>query len=153
MNEATVDPYELARFVAAQEGTYRQALAEIRAGEKRSHWMWFVFPQLAGLGSSPMARKYAIRDLAEAAAYLGHPVLGPRLEECVDALLDVSGRSAHEIFGSPDDWKLRSCATLFSRVTPAGSGFERLLEVYFDGRADERTLELLASAGGPPRAD
>lgn len=148
-NEEVVDPYDLARFVAAQAGTYRHALAEIRAGEKRSHWMWFVFPQLAGLGSSPMARKYAIRHLAEAAAYLRHPVLGPRLEECVDALLDHTGKTAHEIFGSPDDWKLRSCATLFSRVAATGPRYERLLAAYFEGRADERTLELLASAGGP----
>jgi uncharacterized protein (DUF1810 family) len=144
-SEDAVDPYDLGRFVEAQEKTYWQAFGEIRAGDKRSHWMWFVFPQLAGLGSSPMARKYAIQDLAEAVAYLRHPVLGPRLDECVDSLLGLSGKTAHEIFGSPDDWKLRSCATLFSRVTPAGSRFERLLETYFEGRPDERTLELLAS--------
>ncbi len=139
------DPYDLARFVSAQEGIYPQALAEIWTGYKRSHWMWFVFPQLAGLGSSGMSRKYAISGLAEAEAYLRHPVLGARLEECVDAVLGITGKSAHEIFGSPDDSKLCSCATLFSRVTPKGSHFERLLELYFEGRPDARTLQLLES--------
>jgi uncharacterized protein (DUF1810 family) len=137
------DPHDLARFVRAQEATYPSALAEIRAGRKRSHWMWFVFPQLAGLGSSPMARAYAIESLAEAEAYLQHPILGPRLEECAEALLGVVGRTAHEIFGSPDDLKLRSCLTLFARAAAPGSPFERGLEAYFAGRPDGRTLERL----------
>lgn len=144
--EEAADPHDLARFVRAQEAVYPSALAEIRAGRKRSHWMWFVFPQLAGLGSSPMARTYAIESLAEAEAYLRHPVLRPRLEECAEALLGVVGKTAHEIFGSPDDLKLRSSLTLFARVAPAGSPFERVLEAYFAGRPDGRTLELLGVA-------
>jgi uncharacterized protein (DUF1810 family) len=144
MAAGSADPHDLARFVEAQEGVYPHALAELRAGRKRSHWMWFVFPQLDGLGSSPMARRYAIKSRAEAEAYLRHPALGPRLLECAAALLGVEGKTAHEIFGSPDDWKLRSCATLFAQVSPAGSPFERVLDAYFAGRPDERTLELLA---------
>ena len=143
MEPEAADPHDLARFVEAQAGVYPRALAEIRAGNKRSHWMWFVFPQLAGLGSSPTARRFAIQSLAEARAYLRHPVLGPRLVECVAALLEVHQKTAHEIFGSPDDWKLRSCVTLFARASPPDSPFERVLDAYFDGRPDERTLELL----------
>lgn len=109
--------------------------------------MWYVFPQLAGLGRSATAIHYAIRDAAEARAYLAHPVLGARLEEISRALLAVRGRSAHDIFGSPDDLKLRSCATLFAQVSPAGSVFERVLAAYFDGERDLRTLELLRDAG------
>lgn len=142
------DPFHLRRFVDAQAADYARALAELRAGRKRSHWMWYVFPQLEGLGHSPMSRRYAIRGLGEAAAYLEHPVLGPRLVECAQAVLDVEGRSAHDIFGSPDDVKLRSCATLFARVAPAGSVFERLLERYFEGRSDAETLRLLGGGGG-----
>lgn len=139
----TDDPYDLNRFIQAQEHVYAQALAEIRSCRKRSHWMWFIFPQLDGLGSSAMARQYAIRSLNEAWAYLEHPVLGPRLIECAEAVLAVQGRSAREIFGSPDDLKLRSCATLFAEVSPAGSVFHRVLEVYFGGEADGRTLRFL----------
>ena len=128
----------------AQERKYATALAEIRSGRKRSHWMWYVFPQIAGLGYSETSRRYAIRDTAEARAYLAHPLLGPRLIECFEAALSVEGRTAHEIFGSPDELKFRSCATLFARVTPPGSVFERALEKYFDGQPDPRTLELLA---------
>ena len=141
------DPHDLLRFVEAQERTYAQALAEIRDGRKRSHWMWFIFPQIDGLGSSPTSRRYAIRGLAEAEAYVRHPVLGPRLVECAEAALAVEGRSAFEIFGSPDDMKLRSCATLFTRASPAGSVFERLLARYYAGSPDARTLELLERAG------
>jgi uncharacterized protein (DUF1810 family) len=141
------DPHDLRRFVEVQERIYAQALAEIRDGRKRSHWMWFVFPQVEGLGSSPTSRRYAIRSLAEAEAYLRHPVLGPRLVECAEAVLGVEGRSASEIFGSPDDMKLRSCATLFARASPAGSVFERLLARYYAGARDARTLELLGCAG------
>src|SRR5581483_1128089 len=132
----TDDPFDLDRFVRAQEGTYERALAEVRAGRKRTHWMWFVFPQLDGLGSSPTARHYAIKSLAEARAYLAHPVLGPRLVECAEAVVGVEGRSAHDIFGSPDDLKLRSCATLFACVAPPGSVFDRLLAKYYSGERD-----------------
>jgi len=114
------DPYDLERFLKAQESSYERALAEIRNGEKVSHWMWYIFPQLEGLGSSPTARRYSIKSLEEARAYLGHPVLGPRLKGCAEAVLAVAGRSAWAIFGSPDDFKLRSSATLFSLVSPPG---------------------------------
>jgi uncharacterized protein (DUF1810 family) len=139
------DPHDLARFVEAQDRNYDRALAEIRTGRKRSHWMWYVFPQLDGLGSSEMARRYAIKGVAEAQAYLSHPVLGPRLVECTEAVLDLEGRSAAEVFGSPDDLKLRSCATLFARVTPPGSIFDRLLAKYYGGERDDRTLRLLGT--------
>ena len=135
--------HDLDRFTEAQEAVYARALAEIRGGRKRSHWMWFVFPQVAGLGMSATSRRYAIRDLAEAKAYLEHPVLGPRLAECAEAALGVAGRSALEVFGSPDDMKLRSCATLFAQVSPPGSVFHRLLDKYFAGDPDEKTLRLL----------
>jgi uncharacterized protein (DUF1810 family) len=144
------DPHDLDRFVRAQEGDYERALAEVRSGRKRTHWMWYVFPQLDGLGSSPTARRYAIRGLADAEAYLAHPVLGPRLAECAEAALGVEGRTALEIFGSPDDLKLRSCATLFACVSPEGSVFHRLLDKFFRGERDGRTLRLLGveSEGG-----
>jgi uncharacterized protein (DUF1810 family) len=142
------DPHDLDRFVQAQSGVYERALAEIKGGRKRSHWMWFVFPQFAGLGSSSMSLRYAINSRAEAEAYLAHPVLGPRLRECAQAALDVEGRSAREVFGSPDDLKLRSSATLFAAVSPPGSVFERVLEKYFGNEGDGRTLELLARAMG-----
>jgi uncharacterized protein (DUF1810 family) len=141
------DPYDLDRFVRAQEPSYEQALSEIRAGRKRSHWMWYIFPQLAGLGRSPASQEYSIRTLAEAEAYLRHPVLGPRLAECAGAVLAVEGRVAHEIFGSPDDRKLRSCATLFAIVSPPNSVFHRLLDRYFRGEPDDRTCQLLGLDG------
>lgn len=137
------DPYNLNRFVQAQAGVYERVLAELRAGAKRSHWMWFIFPQLAGLGWSPTARLYAIQSLHEARAYLEHPVLGPRLRECAEEVLGVEGRSAHQIFGSPDDLKLRSCATLFAQVSPEGSVFHQLLDRYYEGEPDARTLDLI----------
>ena len=140
------DPYDLARFVEAQHDDHDQALAELASGRKRSHWMWYVFPQLEGLGHSPMARRYAIRSAAEAAAYLRHPVLGPRLAAVAAAALGHAGRSAHDIFGSPDDLKLRSSATLFAQVAPEGSVFHQLLDRFFDGQPDPRTLDLLAAA-------
>ena len=140
----TNDPYDLRRFVDAQSRNYDQALAELKAGEKRSHWMWYVFPQYDGLGRSPMARQYAIKSVAEAEAYLRHPVLGPRLRECAAAVLAVEGGTAYEIFGSPDDVKLRSSATLFSRVAPAGSPFHQILDRFFAGEPDPRTLMLIA---------
>ena len=143
MKQQAYDPYDLARFVLAQEVDYAQALSEIRSGRKRSHWMWFIFPQFVGLASSSMSTEYAINNLAQAEAYLRHPVLGPRLLESCEAVLGIVGRSAFEVFGSPDDMKLRSCATLFARVSPAGSVFERVLDRYFDGEPDDKTLRLL----------
>lgn len=140
------DPYLLNRFARAQEDDYDQALAEIRSGRKHTHWMWYIFPQIDGLGFSSTAKWYAIKSLAEAEAYLNHPVLGPRLVECAEAALSVEGRSANAIFGSPDDMKLRSCATLFARVAPAESVFHRLIDKYFQGRPDEKTLQLLSGA-------
>ena len=143
------DPHHLSRFLQAQEADYEVALSEIRQGEKRSHWMWYVFPQIDGLGGSPTTRFFSIKSAAEAKAYLAHPVLGPRLIECAQAVLSVSGRTAHQIFGSPDDIKLKSCATLFASVSEAGgagSVFERLLDRYYGGQRDERTLALLRSA-------
>ena len=137
------DTFDLDRFVSAQEDVYDSALAEIRGGRKRTHWMWFVFPQVRGLGSSPISRQFAIRSAAEARAYLAHPVLGPRLIECCEALLRVNDGSAHDIFGSPDDLKLRSCATLFASVSEPGSVFERVLSRFFGGAPDERTEALL----------
>jgi uncharacterized protein (DUF1810 family) len=135
--------HDLERFVRAQERTYQTALAEIRGGRKRSHWMWYVFPQIAGLGFSEMSRRYAIGSFAEARAYLAHPLLGPRLIECFEAALGIEDRAAHEIFGSPDDLKFRSCATLFACVAPSGSVFQRALDKYFGGEGDLRTLELV----------
>src|SRR5690349_3229374 len=131
MNQVkAADPHDLNRFVQAQENVYEQALGEIRRGDKQSHWMWYIFPQFDGLGFSPTSKFYSIKSVAEAEAYLAHPVLGPRLIECVEAALGVERRTALEIFGSPDDMKLKSCATLFASVSPAGSVFERLLEKY-----------------------
>lgn len=140
---AADDPHDLSRFLDAQAGSYETALAEIRRGQKRSHWMWFIFPQYAGLGISTTSQRYAIKSVAEAEAYLNHPVLGRRLLECAEASLRVEGRSAQQILGSPDDMKLKSSATLFAHVSPAGSVFERVLDRYFDGERDGRTLRLL----------
>jgi uncharacterized protein (DUF1810 family) len=138
------DPHDLARFIEAQERNYARALSELRAGQKRSHWMWYIFPQYAGLGLSSISRHYAIKIRAEAEAYLQHPILGPRLIECGQAVLDIHNRSADAIFGSPDDLKLHSCATLFAHISPAGSVFEQILQKYFAGKRDERTIELVS---------
>jgi uncharacterized protein (DUF1810 family) len=137
------DGFDLDRFVAAQSPVIEEVKRELRFGEKRSHWMWFVFPQLAGLGSSPMAQRYAIASLDEARAYLRHPILGPRLAECAGIVNRVQGRTAHEIFGSPDDLKFRSSMTLFGRADPAEPAFRTALERYFGGREDPRTVALL----------
>jgi uncharacterized protein (DUF1810 family) len=136
---------DLERFVAAQDagGTYDQALAELRAGRKTSHWMWFIFPQIAGLGRSGMAQRYAIASLDEARAYLAHPVLGPRLRESAAALLDHSGTNAEAILGAIDAVKLRSSMTLFARAAPDEPVFADVLERYFGGVADEETLRRL----------
>jgi len=142
----TADPHRLQRFVDAQDGAgaYTHALDELRAGLKTSHWMWFVFPQLAGLGRSPTARLYGIASLAEARAYLAHPVLGPRLLESARALTEHSGRSASEILGEVDAVKLRSSMTLFARAAPEEPLFQQLLDRFYDGAADEATDRLLA---------
>jgi uncharacterized protein (DUF1810 family) len=135
------DPFDLERFVEAQEagGTYARALAELRAGRKVSHWMWFVFPQIAGLGRSPTAMRFAISGLDEARAYLAHPVLGPRLIEASGALVELSGRSAFDVFGGVDAMKLRSSMTLFARASGYEPVFAQVLERYFDGEADPET--------------
>lgn len=138
---------DLSRFVDAQADSYDQALAEIRAGRKRSHWMWYIFPQLRGLGFSSMAQFYGITGREEAEAYLAHLVLGSRLIACAEAAVQHAGRSATEIFGTPDDLKLRSCATLFASVSEPGSIFERLLDVFYAGQPDAKTLQLLGLLG------
>ena len=124
------DRYDLQRFVRAQEQDYEEALSEIRSGRKRTHWMWHIFPQFDGLGTSPTSKQYSVKSLAEARAFLAHPLLGPRVRECAEAAVRVDGRSASEIFGYPDDMKLRSCATLFAAVSPTGSVFHRLIDKY-----------------------
>ncbi len=148
MLSAMSDPYSLNRFELAQEQgeTYERALAELRAGRKRSHWMWFVFPQLAGLGESPMSKTYAISSLTEARVYLEHPVLGARLIECARVVAELRGASAQDVFGVTDAMKLRSSMTLFARVCPPDSVFHAVLVRYFDGSADPTTEARLESA-------
>ena len=138
-----MDPFDLSRFVQAQQQTYDQALSELQRGRKQSHWMWYVFPQLDGLGFSPITMRFSIKSEDEARAYLKHPTLGPRLLECAEAILSIEGKSAREILGSPDDLKLKSCATLFAHVSPPGSVFERILEKFYTGERDAATLRLL----------
>jgi uncharacterized protein (DUF1810 family) len=144
------DPYRLDRFVSAQDagGTYQQAVAELGAGRKVSHWMWFIFPQIAGLGFSATSRRYAVASLAEATAYLAHPVLGPRLVECARIVAGTEGRTAAEIFGEVDALKLRSSMTLFMAAAPEEPVFLEVLERYFGGQPDEATLERLALPAG-----
>ena len=143
MDQSQQDPFDLARFVEAQAGTVERALAELRTGRKQSHWMWFVFPQIAGLGSSPMAQRYAIATLDEARAYLAHPVLGPRLRDCTRAALAAPG-SAREVFGSPDDMKFRSSMTLFARAAPGEVLFPEALARFYGGEEDAKTIETLS---------
>jgi uncharacterized protein (DUF1810 family) len=143
------DRFGLERFVSAQALVHAAVIDELRAGRKRSHWMWFVFPQIAGLGFSAMAQRYAISSLEEAKAYLAHPLLGARLRECSSLVLAVQQRSIHEIFGSPDDLKFRSCMTLFDRVD-SGAVFDECLQKYFAGERDAQTLALIGSTGFPP---
>jgi uncharacterized protein (DUF1810 family) len=138
------DPFDLERFVAAQDAVMTNVRTELAAGAKRSHWMWFVFPQAAGLGFSTMAERYAIRSRAEARAYLAHPVLGPRLRECTGLVLDVKDRDAHAIFGSPDDLKLRSSMTLFALAAPDEDLFRTALDRFYGGAMDPATLAQLA---------
>ena len=134
---------DLQRFVEAQDGVFENALAELRSGRKRTHWMWFIFPQIDGLAMSATSKKYAIRSLAEARAFLDHPVLGLRLIECCDTLIALEGGTAAQIFGYPDDLKLRSSMTLFSLADPARTVFQAVLNKYFGGTPDERTVEIL----------
>lgn len=142
------DPFDLQRFTAAQERIYDSVIAELRDGRKRTHWMWFVFPQIDGLGYSPTARRYAIKSLEEARHYLGHPVLGKRLLECSEAVCAVQGLSASQIFGYPDDMKLKSSMTLFEAAAGPETVFSRVLDKYYSGERDERTLQILASLRG-----
>ena len=134
---------DLGRFVAAQDPVYEQVRAELASGKKLSHWMWFIFPQLRGLGSSAMAMRYALVSRAEASAYWRHPLLGPRLRECSELVLAIRGKSALEIFGQPDDMKLRSCMTLFANSVEGEPLFQQVLARYYAGRQDEKTLALL----------
>jgi len=138
------DDYNLERFLDAQERVYDTVLQELRAGRKSSHWIWSIFPQIAGLGRSGMAQQFAIGSLDEAKAYLQHPVLGPRLRACTQLVLDVNGRSAEEIFGYPDHLKFRSCMTLFLTAATDNTIFNDALLKYFDGKPDQLTLDLLA---------
>jgi len=142
------DPFELQRFVDAQDPVIDDACSELRAGRKRSHWMWFVFPQLAGLGYSAMAQRYAIASLAEARAYLAHPLLGPRLRDCSALVLAVEGRDVHQIFGAPDDLKFWSSMTLFDVAAPSEPVFRDCLNKYFGGRSDRGTLSRIEGGDG-----
>jgi uncharacterized protein (DUF1810 family) len=139
------DAFDLQRFVDAQAPVFETALRELRAGRKQTHWMWFVFPQIEGLGGSPMAVRYALSGVEEAQAYLAHPLLGPRYRACVTAVNLTEGRRANDIFGSPDDLKFRSSLTLFLQAEPGQPAFQRALNTYFGGEADSRTLDILAA--------
>jgi uncharacterized protein (DUF1810 family) len=139
------DPFNLQRFVDAQARVYKHVLRELRAGRKESHWMWFVFPQVAGLGQSPTSIHFAIASLDEARAYLAHPIVGPRLRECAKLVLDVEGRTARQIFGPVDEMKFRSSMTLFASAAPDEPLFSQCLDKYFGGAPDPATLEKLAS--------
>ncbi len=143
MGEDRADRFGLRRFVEAQAGVYEQVVEELREGRKRSHWMWFIFPQIAGLGSSAMAARYAISGRAEAEAYLGHAVLGARLRQCTELVNQVQGRTADEIFGYPDTLKFRSSMTLFTAVAPGETCFRGALDRYFGGERDSATVALL----------
>ena len=138
------DPFDLNRFVEAQEPVYDSVLAELRQGRKTSHWIWFVFPQVDGLGHSAMAQRFAIKSLEEAKTYLDHSVLGPRLLECTGLVCQVKGKSIREILGSPDDMKFRSCMTLFCRASSDPQVFEKALQMFFGGKPDALTLERIA---------
>jgi uncharacterized protein (DUF1810 family) len=135
--------FDLQRFVDAQAPVYGRVCDELRSGGKRSHWMWFIFPQIAGLGHSPMAQRYAVSSLQEAGAYLEHPILGPRLRECTGLVLSVEGRSAREILGQPDDMKFRSCLTLFAHAAPDEPLFRGALDKFFGGEEDPLTVQKL----------
>jgi len=137
------DPHDLNRFVTAQSAVYSQVLAELEAGEKRTHWIWFIFPQLKGLGRSPQSEVYGVGSLAEAQAYAQHPILGPRLDQCTRLVHRVDNRTIHQILGSPDDLKFRSSMTLFARAVPHNPIFQATLNKYFNSEPDPNTLDLL----------
>jgi uncharacterized protein (DUF1810 family) len=139
------DEFDLQRFLVAQEPVYEKVLAELKAGQKYSHWIWFIFPQIEGLGFSTISRHYSIKNLAEAAAYLQHPILGSRLVECCATVHALQGLSANQVFGSPDDLKFKSCLTLFMQVPEANPVFAHNLEKYFNNQLDEKTLARLAN--------
>lgn len=153
MDTGGADPFDLNRFTDAQEPVYDSILGELQNGQKRTHWMWFVFPQIDGLGHSPTAQFYAIKSIEEARAYLKHPVLGPRLKECAEAILLVEGRSASAVFGYPDDLKLRSSMTLFAFIAedPANSVFTRVLNRYYGGEQDHATLQIIETLNAEAR--
>jgi len=140
------DLYNLKRFLSAQEGVYERAFAELRSGQKRTHWMWYIFPQFDGLGYSPTAKQYSIKSIEEALQYLNHPVLGKRLLECTEAVIALKGGSLSEIFGYPDDLKFKSSMTLFEKIAGSGSAFSRALDRYCHGERDAATLGLIESA-------
>ena len=142
------DPYDLQRFVAAQNEVYPAVCAELKGGRKMTHWMWFIFPQIRGLGASPLSQHFAISCLEEARAYLDHPVLGPRLRDCTRWVQGIEGRTARQIFGSPDDLKFRSCLTLFAHASAAETLFEAALGQYYRGEYDPKTVELLGDTPG-----
>ena len=144
----STDPFHLARFVEAQESIYDDALRELRGARKKTHWMWFIFPQIIGLGQSSTAQFYSLKSADEARAYLEHPVLGSRLLECTATVEGIEKRGIAEVFGSPDDMKFRSCMTLFAQVAPKRPQFERLITKYFQGQPDERTLQILQDLKG-----
>lgn len=139
----TNEPCNLDRFLKAQEADYECALAEIKGGKKHTHWMWYIFPQIDGLGSSPTSKYYSIKSIEEADAFLKHPILGSRLLACAEAVVDAEGRSIEDIFGSPDYLKLQSCATLFTSTAPSFAVFDRVLEKHYHGKRDQKTLHLL----------
>ena len=143
VNNDRNDPFNLNRFTSAQEDIFARVLIELRSGQKRTHWIWFIFPQIDGLGYSSTTKHYSIKSIEEARQYLKHPVLGPRLLECAEAVLVIEGRSISDIFEDPDDLKLKSSMTLFAAVADPGSVFARVLDKYFHGEQDVRTLQLL----------
>ncbi|AHY43479.1 DUF1810 domain-containing protein [Stutzerimonas decontaminans] len=145
------DPHNLQRFVDAQRDHYERALKELRGGRKRTHWIWFIFPQLQGLGRSAMAQQYAISGRNEAIAYLQHPILGPRLQTCTEAMLEHRDGSARQILGSPDDLKFHSSMTLFAATAPEPTLFEQALQVFFDGQPDAASVERLGNGRAPQR--
>jgi uncharacterized protein (DUF1810 family) len=144
VNHPNDDPYDLERFITAQESDYDTAIEELQRGAKRSHWIWYVFPQVAGLGSSMMAERYAIQSREEGAAYLAHPILGARLAECASVLLQHTGKTAEDVMGYPDSLKLKSSMTLFAELSATDSVFQKVLNHYFSGAGDVRTTEYLA---------
>ena len=143
MNDDSLDNYLLRRFMDAQDPVYEQVCSELQRGHKTSHWIWFIFPQIEGLGSSSTSEKFAISSLEEATAYLRHPLLGPRLLQCTDLVINISGRTIQQILGPPDDMKFRSSMTLFAHATPENKVFEDALQKYFAGQHDHLTLERL----------